>query len=213
VSEAPSERLDYEVFPLSLLLQERFGNVSRIVKERLAAFNCKRSPHIQEFARGAVHRWEKHGHSRTYVLLTGEVDFQVPGFFTVGMTSLDFSRASRRTRERLMGDISMEQTGAFSIAELARSDDFTNAQLPGSVILDEAKAVISRARAWVGGRFLVVDSRQEIFDRLYQPAGFKQIDVATPPIGMEDTSFVTSCAVIKDWGDPPATEQVAGGAT
>ena len=98
-----------------------------------------------------------------------------------------------------MGDISFEQTGAFSIAELARADDFSNAQLSGATILDEAKSVIKKARGLIGGRFLVVDSRKDIFDRLYEPAGFRLVDIAEPPQGMEDVDFVTSCAVIKDW--------------
>ena len=139
------------------------------------------------------------------MLITTRTDgtIRVPGFFTVGVTSLDLTRASKTVRKKLMGDISFDQTGAFSIAELARSDDFSNAELPGSTILDEAKSVIKSARGLVGGRFLVVDSRKEIFERLYQPAGFRQVDVSAAPIGMEDADFVTSCAVIKDWIDEP----------
>lgn len=198
---SPVARLDYDVFPLSLILNGDNPNLATAVRDELDSFDCERSTHIQEFARSSVHRWEKHGHSRTYVLISVDADWhvRVPGFFTVGMTSLDLTRASRNARGKLMGDITTDRTGAFSIAELARSDDFTGAELPGSVILDEAKAVISQARGYVAGRFLVVDSRPEIFDRLYQPAGFRQIGVAEPPMGMEDSEFVTSCAMIRDW--------------
>lgn len=148
-----------------------------------------------------MHRWEQHGHSRTYILLSVDPSgkFLVPGFFTVGMTSLDLTAASNSVRKKLMGDISTDRTGAFSIAELARSDAFTNADLPGTVILDEAKSVINRARGYIGGRFLVVDSRPKIFEQLYQPAEFRHIGTAATPIGMEDSEFVTSCAMIRDW--------------
>ena len=205
MSAEPGSQIDYEVFPLSLVFDPRWGVVAGTVRRQLDSFSCARSTHIEKFARESVHRWEKNGNSRTYVLITTLSDgtIRVPGFFTVGMTSLDLSRASNAVRKKLMGDISFEQTGAFSIAELARADDFSNAQLPGSTILDEAKSVIKKARGLVGGRFLVVDSRKEIFERLYRPAGFREVDIAEPPPGMEDASFVTSCAVIKDWTDEP----------
>lgn len=197
---APDAVLAYEVFPLALALDPKLEDLARLVRDRLDSFECERSPHIQDFARGAVHRWEKHGHSRTYVLISSEGgNVDVPGFFTVGVTMLDLSQASKSNRAKLMGDITMDQTGAFSIAELARSDRYSAAQLPGSVILDEAKEVVKRARGYIGGRFLVVDSRREIFDRLYGPAGFRMVNVAEPPRGMEDANFVTSCCIIKDW--------------
>jgi len=126
-------------------------------------------------------------------------DIDIAAFFTVGMTALDLSQASKSARKTLMGDISLDQTGAFSIAELARSDSYTSAQLPGSLILDEAKEVIKRARGYVGGRFVVVDARNEVYEALYAPAGFKQVSVATSPRGMEGTDFVTACCVINDW--------------
>ncbi len=202
LASAQAPAISYEVFPLSLILSGSYEDLARRVLDRLSVFACERSPHIQDFARSEVHRWEKHGHSRTYVLITsdaGEID--VPAFFTVGMASLDFTRASRSTQKRLMGDVSLDQTGAFSIAELARSDHYSGDQLPGGVILDEAKEVIKRARSYVGGRFLVVDSRPEIFERLYKPAGFRQLHIAVAPRGMEETDFVTSCCVVKDWVD------------
>ncbi|MCW3494557.1 hypothetical protein [Microbacterium sp. SSM24] len=128
-----------------------------------------------------------------------EYGVDVAGFFTIGMTYLDLTAASKNARAKLMGNIPMETTGAYCIAELARSDRFDATHLPGSVILDEAKAIVRRARDLIAGRFLVVDAQEVVFDRLYAPAGFKRVSVAMPPAGMEDRSFVTACAVIKDW--------------
>lgn len=196
-----TDRIPYDVVALGDLADDRYRVLADRVRERLQAFECARSTHLQSFARSNVHRYEGHGHSRTYVLITptpdGDVD--VPAFFTVGMTALDLSAASRAARKKLMGDISLDQTGAYSLAELARSDNYGPEQLPGNVILDEAKEVVKRARQYVAGRFLVVDARPEVFQHLYQPAGFREIKVAKAPRGMEDTDFITACAVIKDW--------------
>lgn len=128
-----------------------------------------------------------------------ENDIDVAGFFTVGMTALNLGQASASARKKLMGDFSLDQTGAYSIAELARSDEYSAQQLPGSTILDEAKEVIKRARSYVAGRFVVVDARMEVFERLYKPAGFRTIEVAKPPMDMPEVEFVTACAVVKDW--------------
>lgn len=123
----------------------------------------------------------------------------VAGFFTVGMTALNLQKATSSARKKLMGDVSVVQTGAYSIAELARSDDYSSEQLPGRVILDEAKEVIRRARGYIAGRFVVVDAREEVFSHLYGPAGFRKIHLAEAPRGMAGIPFVTACAVVKDW--------------
>lgn len=201
MSSADNERVQYDVFALADVQQEKYQLLAERVNERLEAFTCERSPHLQKFARSSVKRYEAHGHSRTYVLITPveEGGIDVAGFFTVGMTALNLSQAKGSARKSLMGDITLDQTGAYSIAELARSDDYTSAQLSGSTILDEAKEVIKRARSYVAGRFVVVDAREEVFEHLYKPAGFRKIDVAKSPLDMQDVAFVTACAVIKDW--------------
>lgn len=200
MEQAANGPIEFDVTSLSSLDDEKYAPLKKRVLERLQNFECSRSPHLQDYARTAVHRWERHGHSKTYVFISAfEDDIDVPAFFSVGMATLDLSEVSKTLRKRIMGDFSVEQTGAFSIAELARSDDYTASQLPGTVILDEAKEVIRRARGYIGGRFLVVDSKPAVFDTLYKPQGFKQIGLAKAPKGMEDSDFVTSCCVIKDW--------------
>lgn len=170
------------------------------VKERLQEFKCSRSAHLEKYARNAVDRWERNGHSRTYVFLTAKGDdIDVAAFFAVGMNVISFSAISKSKKKLLMGDFFVEQTGAFCITELARSDDYSPSQLPGSKILDEAKVVVKRAREYVGGRFLIVDSRREVFNGLYSKHDFKEMGLATPPAGMESEDFVTSCCIIKDW--------------
>lgn len=193
--------IQYDVFSLASVNGNEYEVLSQRVYERLESFECVRSPHLEQFAREKVRRFERHGNSRTYVLIVadGATDIDVAGFFTIGMSSLDLSNTNKALRRRLSGDISIDSTGAFAIAELARSDSYTTSQLPGSVILDEAKNVIRKAREHVGGRFAVVDAQPEIFEKLYEPAGFRKLHVANPPRGMQDKDFITACCVIRDW--------------
>lgn len=180
---------------------DEFQEIRADVHSSLESFDCERSTHLQDFARGKVHNWEKHGHSRTYVLVTPDDSgcYEVAAFFTIGMAILDLSGASKSLRTKLSGNIPITQTGAFSIAELARHDRYTPAQLPGSVLLDEAKTIVMLARQLVGGRFLVVDAQRPVFDALYAPAGFTELKLAESPLGMEDSEFITACCVIRDW--------------
>lgn len=195
------ERLSYDVFSLaSIRGDEQLTVLDTAVRESLSKFECGRSEHLQRFARERVDHWEAHGHLRTYVMIVPTADgIEVAALFAVGMAMLDLTQAADRTKRRLMGNVTTERTGAYSIAELARDDRYSSAQLPGPVILDEAKNIIKKAQPLVGGRFVVVDSRLEVFEHLYQPAGFRQIGVAEPPRGQEEHDFVTSCCVIKDW--------------
>ena len=195
------DSLSYSVFALSDLSEDVYTPVREAIAERLATFTCIRSPHLQAFAREKVQAWEDHGHSRTYVLVCpdGDDGIDVPAFFTIGMTSLDLTGVSKQLRKKLNGSISMDFTGAYTIAELARSDAYTNAELPGAVILDEAKSIIRQSRQLIAGRFLVVDAQRPVFEALYEPAGFREIGVAKSPVDMPDAEFLTACAIIKDW--------------
>ncbi len=194
-------QLQYDVFALSSVSDDSYGVLRDRVYECLQTFECAKSPHLQDFARKNVHRYENHGNSRTYVLIVprGDSDIDVAGFFTVGMSTLDLTKVSKNMRKKLSGDFTIDSTGAYAIAELARSDKYSSSQLPGSVILDEAKNVIRQARSFVGGRFAVVDAQPLIFEKLYAPAGFNRLNVADAPRGMEDKDFITACCVIRDW--------------
>ena len=196
-----SSRISYFVLALAEVLDGSQPALAQRVKERLESFVCARSPHLEKFARTEVHKYERHGHSKTYVFLTssGESDIDVPAFFTVGMTSLDLSATSASKRKKFSGDVSLSVTGAYSIAELARSDAYTSAQLPGEVILGEANVVIRQAREYVAGRFLVVDAQRVVYERLYAPAGFSEIATARPPGDMAGADFVTACSKISGW--------------
>lgn len=196
-----SARISYSVFALADLEDDKYEPLRHAVLARMAEFECSRSTHLQAFARRKVHDYESHGHSRTYVLVCPDDDegIDVPAFFTVGMTSLDYREVSSTLKKRLNGNITVEHTGAYAIAELARSDRYTRAQLPGEVILDEAKEIIRQSRQLIAGRFLVVDAQRKVFEALYMPAGFRRLSIAEAPLGMPDAEFVTGCCLIKDW--------------
>lgn len=188
---------DYLVVSLKELANH--PSLRRHVEDKLASFQCSRSTHLQKYANTGYKRYERYDHTRTYVLLTTSTDdVEVPAFFSVGKAVLNVSSANNSLKKKLMGDISFEQSGAYSIAELARDDRVSSEDLPGEMILSEALAVIKSARKHIGGRFIIVDSQEKVFESLYQPYGFRKLGLSASPRGMEDKSFVTSVFMAKD---------------
>lgn len=193
------DAIAYSTVAFASLRGEKWSVLRERVFESLGEFQCDKSSHLQDFARQGFHKYEADEHSRTYVLIAPSDDsIDVIGFFTIGMAQIDLTEATKSMRKKLTGHFSHKKTGAYSIAELARDDRFTSAQLPGNTILDEAFSVIRRAREHVGGRYIVVDARQEVMDRLYKPRGFREIGVAEAPIGMEGVGFKTACCQFRD---------------
>lgn len=193
--------VNYDVFALSDLEGDQYTPLREAVADCLNQFECARSPHLERFAREKVQSWEDHGHSRTYVLVCpdGNDGIDVPAFFTIGMTGLDLSEVPKQLKKKLHGSITLNHTGAYTIAELARSDRYSSAQLPGATLLDEAHQIVRQSRQLIAGRFLVVDAQPKVFEHLYEPAGYKQIGLARPPQDMPDAEFITACVVIKGW--------------
>ena len=146
-------------------------------------------------------RHETHGNAKTYLLLTNysHQPPDVAGFFTVGLQSLSFDKLNNSTKKKLSGNFSYDQAGAYLIAQLARSDRYTTEQLCGATILKEAFRIIASAKTFIGGRFLVVDFQEVIFQKLYEPHGFKRLYTANPPRSMPDSEFVTAGCLIKDF--------------
>ena len=197
----PTPSVPYFVIPLQTLLLPEWEDLAAQVFTSLATFECARSKHLQDFARRDHLKYEAHGHSRTYFLVTNssQQPLEVIAFFTVGMATLNFGKVQSKTlKSKLLGNITTTEAGAYSIAELARSDKYTSQQMPGATILQEAKNVIRQARQHVGGRYLVVTAQPAVFRSLYEPAGFAAIHSAEPPRAMPGMHFVAGCCQIRD---------------
>jgi hypothetical protein len=192
--------LSYDVFPLSALASDDNSILRDRVKESLATFECSRSPTLEGLARKDVWRRENHGNSKTYLLVTvRDNTVDVAAFFTLGMGAVDLSDVSPSKKKKLLGNFSAQFVAGFLIAGLARSDRYQSDELPGPVILDEAKRVIAHARKRIGGRYAIVDAQPTVFDKVYAPVGFRQVAVANPPRDQPEQSFNTYMMKITDW--------------
>ena len=82
--------------------------------------------------------------------------------------------------------------GVFTLGELAKSKDLTREEFPGSILLKEAIAQIVEAAKITGGRFLLVDSLQLLYEKLYNQAGFIKIADREAPDQDDDLPYCVS---------------------
>jgi hypothetical protein len=192
--------MEYDTISLQALESPEYASIRTDVMASLEKFECKRSPHLENFARSKVWDYESSGMSRTYVLTTvlPENVLEVAALFTIGLTTFDFTKLEKSVKKKLLGKISLEIGGAYSIAELARSDKYTNQDLEGMTILNEASKVILNAQTIVGGRYVIVDAQAKIHDTLYSKAGFRVLHPAIAPLTMADKEFFTGACIVRD---------------
>lgn len=209
--------LNYAVIPLSMIRDGRSPSLDEAVAESFKNFRCSRSEHIQEFITENVFGLEDGGWVRTFVFLapTEEDGICVPAFFAIGLTAVQVADEDGKVRgnakKKLLGGTPQLRSGvvgSYCITDLARSDEYSSEDLPGSIILDEAKKVIRDVQSQCGGRIITVDARPEVFRSLYEPQGFKQLATRVSPNDDEDGEFVVACCSIKNWVATPTSDSV-----
>lgn len=174
-----------------------------VIKKALDTFSCVRSPFIENFVHKDIIESEECGESRSFLLLEEGTD-RLLGFFALGITSIlweDVEKSdgwrkahTRRERRVLSRGLHLKNghVGAFTIGELARADNVSKDELSGETLLGEALSTIMKARRMVGGRFILVDSRRKLYERLYSNAGFMEFDVRKSPNEGDSEEFVVS---------------------
>ena len=120
-------------------------------------------------------------------------------YFTVGLSSVSPASkdVSGKTRKRL-GEHMFKRDGSlgcYVIGELCRSGDFSAERLPGSALPAECLGAIRNAQAVVGGRVVLVDSRESVFAKLYGPTGFRKLEM-TQQATEDGAPLVTSFLVL-----------------
>ncbi|NMN02664.1 hypothetical protein [Bifidobacterium panos] len=179
------------------------------IKDSLGSFSCRRSPHIERFAHRQMEIAEKQGESRSYLLLEQGTDAFL-GFFTLGLTSVDWEQVEnsdgwksaygKKKRKSFSSGLMKRDgshIGVFTIGELARDDNVSAEELPGAQILREALGYVIEAQHITAGRFVLVDSREILYRKLYGLAGFTEIAQRKSPNPDEDIPFVVSILPIK----------------
>ena len=73
------------------------------------------------------------------------------------------------------GRDSIKCVSAFLIGQLGRCDDYSAEDLSGEQILNECYHAISLAARIVGGKMIVLECREHMYEKFYQKQEFKKI--------------------------------------
>ena len=204
---------DYFVFSVGDLglLAEHSPERAERIRESLGTFSCKRSSNIEDFIHGNMENSERWGESRSFLILEKGTD-RLLGFFTLGLTTVSWNDVqdsdawrqgvSGKKRKRMAKGLRVRDghIGVYTIGELARADGVSSEELPGMALLDEAVNCILAARSRVGGRFVLVDSRPVLYERLYSRVGFTEFSRRESPNNNETEEFIVSLLFLGDLG-------------
>lgn len=166
-------------------------SVSAVLRMAVGAFVCSKSSYHVDFLRRKAPEHSERNVSRTYAIIDVDaLDDAVRGvggyaniiaaYFTIGISSIVFDShdvVSKKLRGKLEGGLVKrdESVGCFVIGEICRNDGFDRASLSGELILDECLGIIMEVNAAIGGRFVLVDSRETLLESLYAKRGFRKL--------------------------------------
>ncbi|MDR1358042.1 MAG: hypothetical protein LBJ48_01605 [Coriobacteriales bacterium] len=141
-------------------------------------FCCVRDEDVQTFIRDRAIRYERSGLSRTYFYVTDREteETDVAAYFSVAITSVDYTRVSRARREKVLGStpgrVNRDHFGGLLIAQIARDDRFNESVISGTELIEACEEIIELGRNYLGGRVIYLDCKEELIS-LYERRGYK----------------------------------------
>ena len=138
----------------------------------LSSFSCEKDSEIADYLHNRAVKFEVLGKSRTYLAcdqdtLRKEHDLHIYGFFTNALKVLDLpdSLSNRKRLEldgfsaKMRGEV-IQSVPCYLIGQLAKNSAVQDA-VSGSELLGYAMQVIASVAQFVGGRYALIECRDE----------------------------------------------------
>jgi len=173
--------IDYDVVSLAELLELRTENeISEIFKK----FSCKEESDLEDFLNVRAIEYERNSKGKTFLCIdggkyekTGEIF--VAAYYTLANTAIDLSDMGSNKKKRVMGDFpgrtERDTFPAFLIAQLGRCDAYSHEDISGETLLNECFHTLKEAAKIVGGKLVVLECREHMFDKVYKHLEFKKL--------------------------------------
>lgn len=172
--------VDYIVLALGELLNEGYNEK---LDEAFKKFSCSRETDLEDFLMRKAVSYDNIDFGRTYLIVDKEKllkdeQFVIMAYFTIAIKSLDISVLSTKKKRTVFGDHpgrdSLNSIPAYLIGQLGRSDTYSSKDISGENILNECYHAISNAAKVVGGKVVVLECRECMFEKFYEHQGFKK---------------------------------------
>lgn len=174
--------INYKVIPLGDLLCEDYSEEKLI--NSFKKFSCNRENDLEDFLNNKAILYERTNYGKTHLIididrLKKDDEFVVAAYFTIAQKSIDISALSKNKKRRMLGSFpgrdSLESVSTYLIGQLGRDDNYSHYQLTGEQILNECYHSISTAARIVGGNLVVLECREHMLEKFYEPNGFKKL--------------------------------------
>jgi hypothetical protein len=151
----------------------------KLLEREIGEFSCMRDTAVESFLKNNAIRYESEGYGRTYLYTTqGNGLPQIVAFFTVVITSTDFSDVSKSRKRKVLhskpGRDSQDFFGGILIGQLGRSDDYGATDISGQEMLRDAETIIEMGREHIGGKIIYLDCKEPLI-RIYQECGYNLV--------------------------------------
>lgn len=171
----------YVVISLGEIL--KYYDESKIT-DAFKKFSCQREHDLENFLLNKAITYEKTDIGKTYLCLDQELlerndEFRVMAYFTIAMNAIDLSSLSGKKKRKILGNYpgrdGINSISTYLIGQLGRCDDYTTEDLSGEQLLDECYHAISLAAKVIGGRIIILECRECMYDKFYQKHGFQDL--------------------------------------
>ena len=172
---------EYVLIALGELLSK--GIDENNILETFKKFSCQRESDLEDFLIHKAITYEKSNFGKTFLFIDKEKldqgDFCIMAYFTTAQSTLDISTLNSTRRRKVLGEYpgrdTLSSIPAFLIGQLGRNDAYSSEELSGEQILNECYSTLSIASQIVGGKFIVLECREQMYPRFYQSKGFKKL--------------------------------------
>ena len=169
------------VVSLGELLSE--GLDEEKIKDAFKKFSCRREEDLENFLMYKAITYEKIDFGKTYLCIDKEKldsgEFVVLAYFCLAQRSIDVTCISQKARRKILGEYpgrdNLKSVPTFLIGQLGRCDDCAHEELSGEQILNECYHAISKAAKIVGGRLVVLECREHMYEKFYEKQGYKKL--------------------------------------
>ncbi len=163
------------VLPLRQVIENPFIDKAS-VEGALSSFSCERDIDVQNFLKDLAVQFERDQQAATFLLFNDKASkdghLQLDGYFSLALKVFSFEGdISNRTKKRLSGKTD-NQVPAYLIGQLARND--LTPKGTGAKLLELAIQYIKNAQAYIGGRLVYLDCKDELLP-YYTSKGFQFI--------------------------------------
>ena len=103
----------------------------------------------------------------------------IAAYYTLANTSIDLSEMGQNKKKRIMGDFpnrnALTNFSAFLIDQLGRDDKYSHTDISGETLIENCISQLKNAAYTIGGKLIVLECRQHMFDTVYANLGFNKM--------------------------------------